>query len=85
MIYKHLKPFLFAKLRPSSYSSWAELALFSVSPADGLHNIAYGLDNIANWLDDIADGLHNIADGLHNIPKKDCKLNSIRPATAGLC
>ena len=44
---------IFAKLSISSSSSWAELALFSVSPADGLHNNA--------------DKLHNNADGLHNI------------------
>ena len=58
---------IFAKLSLSSSSSWAELALFSVSPADGLHNIAYGLHNIAYGLHSIADGLHNIANGLHNI------------------
>ena len=40
--------------------SWAELALFSLSPSYELHNIAYGLHNIAH-------GLHNIAYGLHNI------------------
>ena len=75
---------VFAKLSPRSSSSWAELALFSVTPADGLHNIAYGLHNIADrlhniadgllniahGLHNIADGLHNIADGLHNIPEK---------------
>ena len=38
-------------------------ALFSVLPADGLHNIA-------NVLHNIADGQHNIADGLDNILKK---------------
>ena len=54
---------MFAKLSLTSRSSWAELDLFSFSPAEGLHNIAYGLHNIA-------DGLHNIADGLHNIPEK---------------
>ena len=42
----------YLNLSLSSNSSWADLALFSVSPAD-MHNIAYGL--------------HNIAYGLHNI------------------
>ena len=51
----------------SSNSSWTELALFSVSPAEGLHNIAYGLHKIAYGLYNIADGLHNINYGLHNI------------------
>ena len=65
---------LIAKLSLSSSSSWAELVLFSVSPVEGQHNIAYGLNNIADGLHNIADGLHiitdvlhNIADGLHNI------------------
>jgi hypothetical protein len=50
----------------SSNSSWAELALFSASFAEGLHNIAYGLHNIGY-------GMHNIAYGLQNIPKKYCQ------------
>ena len=58
---------VFTKLSLSSISSWAELALFSVSPADGPHNIAYGLHNIADGLHKIGDGLHNIGDWLHNI------------------
>ena len=64
------KYLLFAKLSLRSSSSWAELALFSVSPADGLHNIAYGLHNIAYRLHNIADWLHNIADGMYNILEK---------------
>jgi methyl-accepting chemotaxis protein len=55
----------FSKLSLSS--SRAKLALFSVSPADRLHNIVYRLHNIADELHNIADGLHNIADGLHDI------------------
>ena len=35
-----------AKLSLSSSSSWAKLALFSVSTADVLHNIAYGLHSL---------------------------------------
>jgi hypothetical protein len=42
----------------SSNSSWAELALFSISPAEGLHDIGYGL--------------HNITDGLHSIAYMGC-------------
>ena len=52
----------YCQAQPNPSSSWAELALFSLSPAYGLHNIAYGLHNIAY-------GLHNIAYGLHNIGK----------------
>ena len=48
------------------HHSWAELALFSLSPTYGLHNIAYGLHNIAYGLHNITYGLHNIAYGLHN-------------------
>ena len=59
-----------AKLSLSSRYSWAELALFIVSPAAGLQNIAYGLHIIADGLHNITDGLHNIADGLHNILEK---------------
>ena len=54
--------YYFCQAQPNPSSSWAELALFSLSPAYGLHNIAYGLHNIAY-------GLHNIAYGLHNIGK----------------
>ena len=63
---------LIAKLSLFSSSNLAELALFSVSPADayGLHNIAYGLRNIVYGLHNIVDGLHNITDGLHNILEK---------------
>ena len=46
--------FVFCQAQPNPSSSWAELALFSLSPAYGLHNIAYGLHNIAY-------GLHNFA------------------------
>jgi hypothetical protein len=73
----------FTKFSLSSSSSWAELTLFSVSPADGLHKISYelhnigtGLHNIGDGLHNIADGLHNIADGLHNIREKYCKAHS---------
>ena len=52
----HLLSLMESIAKLSLGSSLAELTLFSVSPADGLHNIAYGL--------------HNIADGLHNIPTR---------------
>ena len=70
-----------AKLSLSSSSSWAELAVFSISPADGLHNIAYGLHNIADGLHNIADGLHNIAVGMHSIPEKYCQAQ-FQPASS---
>jgi hypothetical protein len=57
----------FCQAQPNRSSSWAELALFSLSPAYGLHNIAFGLHNIAYGLYNIAYGLHNIVYGLHNI------------------
>ena len=51
-------PFLrtfFCQAQPNPSSTWVELALFSLSPAYGLHNIAYGLQKLAyiraaqNW------------------------------------
>ena len=51
----------FCQTQPNSSFSWAELALFSLSPAYGVHNIAYRLHNISNGLHTIAYGLHNIA------------------------
>ena len=48
--------------------SWDEfLAVFSLSPAYGLQNIAYGLHNIAYQLYNIAYLLHNTVYVLHNI------------------
>ena len=60
---------IFLLVLPSSlqFFSWAELALFSLLPAYGLHKIAYGLANIEYGLNNIAYERHNIAYGLHNI------------------
>jgi hypothetical protein len=57
----------YCQAQPNLSFRWSELSLFSLSPAHGLHNIAYGLYNIANGLYNIAYGLYNIANLLYNI------------------